>query len=303
MQDTSPKGILLAASGTLVLTPDALLMRLSGMDGLQMLGWRGLCTGLVFWAAWLLATRDRATLRSLVSPAGATLVLAHFCNALLFPLGIAHAPVAVVLLAVACTPVCAALLSRVLLGEPTSRATWITIAAVVTGIALAVSGSHDDAINGSALIGAACGLGVAMCLATTFVTLRHRPSLPLLPGLGSGALLAGLVGLLITTPAAMTQGNVPAILATGVLILPASFFALSTASRLTHAANVSLVMLLETVLGPLWVWIILDETPSSRMLAGGAIVVVSLAAYIAAPLVSSGRTHSRNSGRRRAARP
>ncbi len=294
MKDTSPKGILMAGLGALVLTPDALFMRLSGMDGMQMLGWRGLCTGLVYWGAWLLIARDFRALRALASPAGAVLILAHFCNALLFPLGIAHAPVAVVLLAVACMPVCAALMSRLLLGEPTARATWVTIGAVLCGIALAVSGHPDATASGSALIGAACGLGVAMCLATTFVTLRRRPGLPLLPGLGSGALLAGLVGLIVTGPAAMTDGGVASILATGLLILPVSFFALSSASRLTHAANVSLIMLLETVLGPLWVWALLDEAPTLRMLAGGAIVVTSLAIYLAAPLLR---------GRRAAARP
>lgn len=296
MQNTSTKGILLAGFGALVLTPDALLMRLSGMDGLQMLGWRGLSTGLVFWAAWMLITRDRSTLRGLFSRAGATVVFAHFCNALLFPIGIAQAPVAVVLLAVACMPVCAALLSRALLGEPTSRATWITIAAVLVGIGIAVSGGTDVAIDGSALIGATCGLGVAICLATTFVTLRRYPALPLLPGLGTGALLAGLVGLIITTPSGMMTGSVPAIFATSLLILPASFFALSSASRLTHAANVSLIMMLETVLGPLWVWLVLDETPSTRMLTGGAIVIISLAVYLAAPLVSSDRKPPRRRG-------
>ena len=62
-----------------------------------------------------------------------------------------------------------------------------------------------------------------------------------------------------------------------------SFFSLSSASRYTQAANVSLLMLLETVLGPLWVWLGLGEAPTPRMLAGGAIVIVSLALYILTP--------------------
>lgn len=85
MPQTSPRGLLLAACGALILTPDALLMRLSGMDGLQMLSWRGLCTGLVFWAIWLMTTQDRSSLRHLASPAGLILVAAHSSNVLLFP--------------------------------------------------------------------------------------------------------------------------------------------------------------------------------------------------------------------------
>ena len=58
------------------------------------------------------------------------------------------------------------------------------------GIAVAVSGKGDLAVNRAALIGALCGLGVALALATTFVTLRRAPELPLLPALGTGAFLA-----------------------------------------------------------------------------------------------------------------
>ncbi|MBN9889084.1 DMT family transporter [Salipiger abyssi] len=276
-------GLALAAFGALALTPDALLMRLSGMHGWQMLGWRGLCVGAVFWSGWLLSRRTPGALRPLLSRAGLVLILAQFCNATLFPLGIAAAPVAVVLLAVATGPVWAALLSRLLLGEPTSRATWAAIAAVLAGIALAVSGKGDVAVNRTALTGALCGLGVALSLASTFVTLRRAPALPLLPALGTGAALAGLTGVALTGPAAMTEGNVAAILVTGLAILPVSFFSLSSASRHTQAANVSLLMLLETVLGPLWVWIGLGEAPSLRMLAGGAIVIAALLLYILAP--------------------
>lgn len=274
-------GIGLAAFGAMVITPDALFMRLSGMNGAQMLGWRGLCVGTIFWAAWLLTARERtAALPRLATRAGLAVVAAQYFNAALFPLGIAAAPVAVVLLSVATMPVWAAILSRFILGEPTRPATWVTIAAVLAGIAIAVSGKGDLAVNRAALTGALCGLGVAACLAVTFVTLRLKPGLPLLPALGSGALLTGITGLALTGPARMAEGSVPAILVTGLLILPLSFFSLTSAARHTQAANVSLLMLLETVIGPIWVWAVLGEAPTLRMLTGGAIVLGSLALYI-----------------------
>ena len=76
----------------------------------------------------------------------------------------------------------------------------------------------------------------------------------------------------------MGEGRVLYMALTGAIVLPVSFFSLSLASRFTHAANVSLLMLMETVLGPLWVWLVLDEAPTSRMMLGGAIVVVPDAA-------------------------
>ncbi|MFD1341853.1 DMT family transporter [Litorisediminicola beolgyonensis] len=273
------KGLALAVTGALVLTPDALFMRLSGMDGLQMLAWRAPCMGLVFLTVWLLATREPGDLRRLASGAGVTVLGAQVVNATLFPMGIALAPVAVMLLAVATVPVWSALLARAVYGETTSYRTWAAIAAVFVGIAVAVSG-EEGGIGSGALWGVVCGLGVAVSLATSFVTLRHNPELPLLLAVGIGAVLAGLIGIAATGPSNMADGQVWAILITGLVILPISFLSLNAATRWTAAANVSLLMLLETVLGPLWVWWGIGEAPGPRALIGGAIVVGSLLLYL-----------------------
>ncbi|WP_146589069.1 DMT family transporter [Puniceibacterium confluentis] len=274
-------GLLLATFGALVLTPDALFMRLSGMDGMQMLGWRGLSMGGLFLLAWFVTTSSRVRdLGILASGAGLAVMLCQALNATLFPTGIALAPVSVVLVSVATTPVWSAVLARLLYGEVTSRATWLTIVAVLFGIAIAVSGKGDAALNTSALLGALCGLGVAFSLALNFVILRNTSRVPILLCIGLGALLAGSFGLLSATPARMMDGTVWAIALTGALILPVSFFSLSLASRHTAATNVSLLMLLETVIGPLWVWLGTGETPTPRMLLGGALVLISLAAYL-----------------------
>ncbi len=121
---------------------------------------------------------------------------------------------------------------------------------------------------------------MALSLALNFVVLRAQGSLPIALVVGAGSFLAGLTGLAATGPAAMTDGALWAILVAGVVILPFSFFGLSLASRYTHASNVSLLMLLETVLGPLWVWLGTGEAPTRAMLLGGAIVVGSLAIYL-----------------------
>jgi len=275
-------GLALATFGALVLTPDALFMRLSGMGGYQMVGWRGLLMGAVMVALWALWSRRRGRDLALVgSGFGVAIVACQYLNATLFSLGIAHAPVAVMLLAVATVPVFAALFARIIIGEPTRRATWVTIGAVLFGIALAVFGGKGAVtLSSDALLGAFAGLGVAMVLALNFVILRARPDLPIPLLIGLGAALAGATGIAITGPAQMADGTVWAIVVCGLVILPVSFFSLSLASRHTHASNVSLLLLLETVLGPLWVWLGVGEEPTPMMLAGGVIVVGSLAVYL-----------------------
>lgn len=277
-------GLILALVGTLVLTPDAMLMRLSGMEGFQMAGWRGLLMGGVMLAGWVAVSRDRAAdLRGLASKSGIAIVVCQVFNSMLFCLGIAMAPAAIVLIGVAAVPVCSAVLSWLLIGEPTRAATWAAIAAVTVGIVIAVLGGDHGALSldWRAVTGAVLGLGVAVVLALNFVILRSRPHVPILLAIGLGALIAGVIGTAITGPAQMADGRIWAMGLTGAVVLPVSFFLLSLASRHTHASNVSLLMLLETVLGPLWVWLGIGERPTSNMLIGGAIVVVSLAVYLA----------------------
>jgi len=278
-------GLGLAAFGAVVLTPDALLMRLSGMDGAAMMGWRGLTMGSVMIALWALTSRSRsADLAALRSGPGMVIVLAQSLNAALFSAGIASAPVAIVLLGVATVPIFSALFGLVLMGERTGRATWITIAAVSVGIVLAVIGGHEAAgLSAATVFGALAGLGVAAALALNFTVLRAQTHLPILLLIGVGAWLVGAIGWTVQGPAAMWEGQVWAIVLTGSVVLPLSFFALSLAARYTPAANVSLLLLLETVLGPLWVWLALGEPITAAMLAGGAIVVGSLAVYLIFP--------------------
>ena len=256
-------------------------MRISGMSTFQMVGWRGLCLGLIFLTAWALTSKMWRTDLAILGSGTAIIVVAcQVMNATLFPMGIAIAPVAPVLLGVATVPVWSALMARWIYGETASRATWIAIALVISGLTIAISDKGEAALDAYALAGAVCGLGVAFALALIFVTLRHNPSLPLLLVIGLGSLISGTSGLLIAGPAQMTDGTVWAVLLSALLILPLSFFALNEAPRHTTAANVSLLLLLETVLAPLWVWLGIGEAPSPRMIVGGAVVIVTLAVYV-----------------------
>ena len=276
-------GLALALSGALILTPDTLFMRLSGMSGFQMVAWRGLLMGAIMLAAWGLTSRNRRAEAALVlSGAGLIVLACQYVNATLFNLAIATAPVAIVLFAVATIPVFAAIFARIVFNEPTRPATWITIAAVLTGIGIAVLGQEAGGIglDLNAALGALAGLCVAAAMALNFVMLRHHPGLSVLLMIGVGGTLSGMTGLIVTGPAGMTQGAIWPIILTGAVILPLSFGSLSLASRYTHASNVSLLLLLETVLGPLWVWWGIGERPTPAMLLGGAIVIVSLAVYL-----------------------
>lgn len=277
-------GLLLASFGALVITPDTLFMRISGMSGTALMGWRGLSMGLILLTSWALIRRSavRYDLKQLVRGSGLVVIVSHTSNSALFSLGIANAPVAVVLFATATTPVFAALFAQFLSGERAGRASWIATASVLCGIALAVFGRDMTGVglNLASLLGALAGLGVAMAMAMTFVTVRHAPELPIMAAMGIGSLISGCLGLGIVGAQAMTAGTVWAALVSGVLILPLSFVCLTFATRHTAAVNVSLLLLLEAILGPVWVWWGFGEVMSWAEICGGAIVITTLAIYL-----------------------
>ena len=278
-------GLMLALAGALLLTPDTLLMRLSGLDGGAMLAWRACLAGLVFLSIGLIARfKEEKGNRARVSSFGFWfLVICQIGNASFFAFGIALAPVAVVLLAVATVPVIAALLGYFLLGELADRRVWATIVLVFSGILMSVAGDIERGMNidFETLLGACCGLAVAISLAFNFVIIRKNKTVPFELAIGLGALIAGCTAFYLWPAAWQVRGaSLIYISVTGLIILPVSFFFLSKASRLTSAANVSMIMLLETVLGPLWVWLGIKETPNSLTLLGGVLVVGALGFFL-----------------------
>ncbi|MDC0583206.1 DMT family transporter [Paracoccaceae bacterium] len=278
-------GLMLALAGALLLTPDTLLMRLSGLDGGAMLAWRACLAGLVFLSIGLIARfKEEKGNRARVSSFGFwSLVICQIGNASFFAFGIALAPVAVVLLAVATVPVIAALLGYFLLGELAGRRVWATIVLVFSGILMSVAGDIERGMNidFGTLLGACCGLAVAISLAFNFVIIRKNKTVPFELAIGLGALIAGCTAFYLWPAAWQVRGaSLIYISVTGLIILPVSFFLLSKATRLTSAANVSMIMLLETVLGPLWVWLGIKETPNSLTLLGGLLVVGALGYFL-----------------------
>jgi drug/metabolite transporter (DMT)-like permease len=125
------------------------------------------------------------------------------------------------------------------------------------------------------------GLGVAFSLAMNFTIIRKDKDVPFVLAIALGAFMAAALGAVCADALYWPPlGNMAAIALTGVVILPVSFVTLSYAARFVSSSTVSLIMLLETVLGPLWIWWGIGEVPTNSMLIGGAIVVICLTAFL-----------------------
>ncbi len=274
-------GIVLALLGALILTPDTLLMRLSELTGGQMVAWRATQAGIIFLIIGLFpfllsrsGVKPKIWRKSFVA-----LVFVQMANVFCFAYGIYLAPVAIVLIAVATVPVFSIILGALVLKEAVDVRTWAIVIIVFFGVTLSVIGDINsyDIFNLSSILGGLCGLVVAFSLACNFVIIRKDKEVAFPLALGTGGILCGLLAFYFWPSASeINLKGMFYISITGLLILPLSFILLSRASRMTPASNVSIVMLLETILGPLWVWTFTTESPQFLTITGGIIVILAL---------------------------
>ena len=245
-----------------------------------MLAWRATLAGMVFLLIGLNKRRRSIdTSKRIFSKSFVALIICQIANTSFFAFAISLAPVAIVLVAVATVPIISVILSALFLGERASLRSWGIILTVMLGIVISVYGDlHDDIdFNVQTVMGALLGLAVAFSLAINFIVVRQDRTVEFELALGIGALIAGLTAFALSSTATnVTLSSTLIISLTGLIILPVSFVMLSRASRYTTASNVSMLMLLETVLGPLWVWMTIDERPSHLTIAGGTIVILAI---------------------------
>jgi drug/metabolite transporter (DMT)-like permease len=182
-----------------------------------------------------------------------------------------HTSVARVLFILAIAPVLAALIARVALGEPVTRRTAAAMALALAGVALMLGAPGEGSVVGDCL-----AFVVALAFAAMVVITRWRHDVSMAPATCLAQLVVVLAFAPFATPADIGGGDIGWLAALGIGQIGLGFALLTTGARLIPAAQVALITLLETVLGPLWVWIALDERPSALTLVGGAVVIAAI---------------------------
>jgi drug/metabolite transporter (DMT)-like permease len=188
-----------------------------------------------------------------------------------FLIALNHASVANVLFMQALAPVLAAALGS-LLGERVDRRTWIAMAVAIAGVALMTGGP-----GGPSAAGTAIAFVMTLSFAGLLVITRHRRDVSMAPATCLGQVLLLVIAAPFATPADVDGRNLALLVALGIGQIGLGLVLLTIGARLIPAAEVALITLLEIVLGPLWVWLALDEQPSATTLVGGAIVLAAVA--------------------------
>lgn len=279
-----PVGILLALLGVLVLTPDTLLMRWVALDPWSLAAYRGWMMGTGMLLIYLFLNRGirRKDLNAMGSWLGLSVILVFGSNSLTFTLAVHETSVTLVLTAIATGPLMAAILSRLILKERLTRATLLAILFSFIGVVLVVSGTHQSrgAPTGNPLLGAFFASLTALAWAYTLVIARLKSNLNLIPVAAVGGLISGSLCSLFSHDLGVAPENRLWLLLMGFFVLPVSFSLLTLAPRYAPATAVGLILLLEAVLGPFWVWLGTGEKPGLQMIVGTFIVLLTLTFYI-----------------------
>lgn len=261
------KGLILTALGVLLLSFDALLIRLIDREAFDLLFWRGLLmsVAIILWCAYrkpgtALFSMDAGYMRS---------ALLFTCSAICFVVAIMMTSVANVLIIISAQPLFAALMSRAFLGEKSGPFTWLSIVIAMGGIAWVLAGSWQSPNLTGDLVAMLC----ALCLSAKFVNDRALAPRDMSPALIlSGFLIAG-ISFAFGAPFSLEGAQWGWMLLLCVLILPLAFVLITLGPMRIPAAEVGMLMLLETAAGPLWTWLWLEEVPSDAALQGGVVVV------------------------------
>jgi drug/metabolite transporter (DMT)-like permease len=182
-----------------------------------------------------------------------------------------HTSVARVLFILAIAPVLAALIARVALGEPITRLTALAMALALGGVGLMLGAPGEGSLVGDVL-----SFVVALAFAVMVVITRWRHDVSMAPAACLAQVILVAAFLPFASPDAIGGEDVWWLAALGIGQIGVGFALLTVGARLIPAAQVALITLLETVLGPLWVWIALDERPSTLTLVGGAVVIAAI---------------------------
>ena len=268
------KGLLITALGVLCVVPDALFVRLIEADPLTIAFWRSSVAGTLI-CAGVLAFRGPGAFAAVARTGWPGLVYVGLISVSApgFVLAISLTSVANVVFIFASIPVFAATLSRVFLGEPIRRRTVLTMLAVGLGLALIARGSGASEV--ASWRGDAIALGVAAGFAGALTTVRKLRATSMIPAIPVAYLLAALMLWPFAAPAQAMPSQA------GLVLMHGAFIACSTSlltlgPRYLTTPEVSLLILLESVLAPLLVWAVVGEDPGPWALAGGAVVIGAL---------------------------
>tara|TARA_B100000003_G_scaffold65893_1_gene58800 strand:+ start:632 stop:1492 length:861 start_codon:yes stop_codon:yes gene_type:complete len=270
------KGSLMAFVAVMFITPDSLFIRLSNVDTWGLVFYRGIIPFATVFLGMLLIYKLNFFKILFSSGHHGIIYIATFSlTNITFVVSIQNTNVANTLVMIATAPMLSAILGAIFLKEPPDKKTWVSI--IITF--LAVLYIFFDSIKLGNFFGDILGFITAVGLAVGAVTIRSAKSKNLVPAAVVGKLFVATFALFFIESFLLVERDLYIVPLMCILCVAIPFVLVTIAPRFIPAAEVNLFFLLETIIGPIWVWLIIKEQPSIETLQGGLIIVTTIAIH------------------------
>ena len=270
------KGSLLAFVAVMFITPDSLFIRLSNLDTWGLVFYRGIIPFFTVFFGMLLIYKLNFFKILFNSGFHGIIYIATFSiTNITFVVSIQNTNVANTLVMIATAPMLSAILGAIFLKEPPDRKTFISI--IITFIAIVYI--FFDSLKIGNFYGDILGMVTALGLAVGAVTIRSAKTKNLVPAAVVGKLFVASFALFFIESFTLVDKDLFIVPLMCILCVAIPFVLVTIAPRFIPAAEVNLFFLLETIIGPIWVWVIINEQPSVETLQGGAIIITTIAIH------------------------
>ena len=270
------KGSLLAFVAVIFITPDSLFIRLSSIDTWGLVFYRGIIPFFaVFFGMLLIYRLNFFKILMMSGIHGIIYVITFSITNITFVVSIQNTNVANTLVMIATAPMLSAILGGIFLKEPPDKKTLISI--IITF--LSVIYIFFDSLKLGNFYGDILGFITAIGLAVGAVTIRSAKSKNLVPAAVIGKLIVASFALLFVKNFALVNQDIIIVPLMCILCVAIPFVLVTIAPRFIPAAEVNLFFLLETIIGPIWVWLVIKEQPSVETLLGGVVIIITIAIH------------------------
>ncbi|HIM87687.1 MAG TPA: DMT family transporter, partial [Gammaproteobacteria bacterium] len=253
--------------------PDALLIRLADVEFFTLVVYRCTIGGLLMLAGYsLYCGRDFVRQILMIGVWGLVVVVLEGGSSWTFYLALERTTVANVLVIFASTPLIAALLTRIFLDDVIERPTWLAIWSAGLGLVVVASGG----VTTGNWLGDLLALINAVVIAGVYTVIRRRRDLNMIPAAGLGLLLAAFVAYPFAQFPSLGLHQWLILVIGASVVLPVALALVTLGPRYLPVPEVAMLTLLETIIGPVWVWLVIGEEPGIRTLLGGSVVVTAL---------------------------
>jgi len=270
------KGTLLAFTAIVFITPDSLFIRLAGLESWNLIFYRGLIPFIVVLVGLLIIYKSKliTELRN-NSWHGIAYAGTFTITNIMFVISIENTNVANTLIMIALAPMLSAVISFIFLKENPDQKTWVAI--IIT--TLSVVYIFYDALDAGDFLGNFFGLICATGLAVGAVIIRSAKKISLVPSAMMGKLMVTLIALLFADNLVLKENDSIIIPLMCIMCVAIPFVLVTIAPRFITAAEVNLFFLLETIIGPIWVWLVIKEQPSLETIIGGLVIILTIAIH------------------------